>query len=419
MGTRSISAAAACLAGLGAAPAALAQVELVTPDTVHAVVDLRLSSADGEPSFLDGGFGKSRYGGDGGSDFKTRLQVAYSAIEWTPRLNWEWSAVVDAVVQPDQEQPIDLSQAYLVYKPVPRSSLRFEARAGYFYPPVSLEHDFRAWGITNTITPSAINSWIGEEVKVLGFEGTLAKTFGDQELSVTGAVFGWNDTSGTLLSFRGWALDDIQSQADSGFNLPPLPPAAQWWQGSETYPSLEIDHRPGFYGRIQWKPVQSLALHAFYYDNRGDMFTHTSEDQWAWATNFGEAGLSWDIDERTRVLAQALTGHTVAGYETPGGRFADMDFRAAYLLATRDIGKSAFTGRVDVFDTRDNSALWLGDTNEHGWAVTGAWRYPLTRILDLRLEAMRIDSNRPSRELAAEAPEQSQTVLQSSLRLSF
>ena len=420
MANRSILNITALVAGLAFAHTASAQVDLISPETIHGVLDLRLSAANGEPSFTDGGFGKARYGGDGGSDLKTRLQLANATLEWTPRLNWAWSAVVDAIAQPPgQEHAIDFDQAYILFKPVPRSTTRFEARIGYFYPPVSLENDFRGWGVTNTITPSAIDTWIGEEVKVVGVEGSVSRTFGEQEVSATVGVFGYDDTSGTLLSFRGWALHDIQGQANGSFDLPPLSPFFARVQDSETYTTLEIDHQPGVYGRIEWRPMPSLALHAFYYDNRGDKIGVTPDLQWAWATRFGEAGLSWDLDDRTRILAQGLTGRTIMGYQTPGGRFVDMDFRAAYLLATRTVGKSALTGRFDIFDTHDNSALFLGDTNEHGWAVTGAWRYPLTRLLDIRLEALHVDSTRPARVIAGEAPDQSQTVLQSSLRLSF
>ena len=84
----------------------------------------------------------------------------------------------------------------------------------------SLEHDRRVWGLTDTITPSAINSWIGEEVKVVGAEGTITHDFDGGRLAATGGVFGYDDTSGTLLSFRGWALHDrlqrSRHQPDAG-----------------------------------------------------------------------------------------------------------------------------------------------------------------------------------------------------------
>jgi hypothetical protein len=222
-----------------------------------------------------------------------------------------------------------------------------------------------------------------------------------------------------LLAFRGWALHDVQAQANGSFDLPPLSPFFSRVQSGESYSALDIDNRAGLYARLDWKPAPNLALNGFYYDNRGNMIGVTPDRQWAWATRFWEVGARWDIDDRTAILAQALTGRTVMGFQTPVGRFVDMDFRSAYLLGTRLVDKSAFTLRVDVFDTTDLSGLSLGDTNEQGWSATAGWRYPLNKFVDLRLEALHIDSTRPGRVLYAEAPHQVQTMLQSSLRLGF
>lgn len=413
----SIRCAIALQLALAWAGAADAQVDLLSPDTIHGVVDVGAAAANGEPSFTADGFGKSRFGGDGAVTASGGVENA--TLEWVPRFGWDLHAVVDLIYQPGQEHPIDIDQAYLVYKPVPTSATRFQVRAGYFYPPVSLENDFRAWGVTNTITPSAIDSWIGEEVKVAGVEVTVSHDFGDQRVGLTAGVFTLDDTAGALLAYRGWALDDTQSQANGSFDLPPLSPFLSKVQLDESYSALDIDNRAGVYGRLDWKPIDGLALNGFYYNNRGDMTGETSNMQWAWATSFWEAGGRWEADDRTTVMSQALTGHTVTGYQTSAGRFVDMDFRSAYLLGTRLVGKSAFTARVDVFDTTDLSGLSLGNTNERGWATTAAWRYPLNKFVDLRLEALRIDSDRPGRLLAGEDSYQAQTVLQSRLRLTF
>jgi len=198
---------AAMFAAAPASPCTARVVDLFAPATIHGVVDLRAGAADGETSFTLAEFGKARFGGDGGPGLRGNVEVANATLEWTPRFSWDLSAVVDAVVQPGQELPIDIGQAYLLYKPVPTSSTRFQVRAGLFYPPVSLENDSRAWGVTDTITPSAINSWIGEEVKVVGVEGKVSHDFGDQAISATAGVFSFDDTAGTLLAFRGWAMD--------------------------------------------------------------------------------------------------------------------------------------------------------------------------------------------------------------------
>jgi hypothetical protein len=409
-----IGLALACAGG-----AARAQADLISPETVHGLIDLRLAAADGEPSFTRGGYGKSRYGGAPNGDWRVHPEVAEAALEWRPRLNWEWSAVVDLTAQPKQEHPVDIAQAYVVFKPVPRSSTRFSAKAGLFYPPISLEHDAPVWGVTDTITPSAINSWVGEEVKVLGLEVAAEHDFGDQQHEVAGSVFGYDDTAGTLLTYRGWALHDLKSTAMGDFPLPPLSPFARSVQWPQTYSSVEVDHRVGWYARAEWRPSGDVTLDALHYDNRGDRTSVTRQVQWAWATQFTNLGLTWRARPGTRVLAQALAGRTSDGFQTGDGLFADIAFRSAYALISQDLGKGTLTGRGDVFQVVDHSLVAVDNNDEHGWALTGAWRYPVSRHADLRLEALHVWSHRPSRATAALPATQAQTVLQSSLRLSF
>jgi hypothetical protein len=391
---------------------------LLSPEAFHAVADLRLVGADGEPSFTRGGFGKARYGGDG-SGYASRADLAEASVEWRPRLGWDWSAVVDAGYQSAGEHRIGLIQAYVVYKPVPRSATSVSARIGYFYPQISLEHDAPIWGVTDTITPSALDSWVGEEVKVLGAEATVSGAVNGGRVSVTGALFGYDDTSGTLLTYRGWALDDLKPTFGGAFALPPLSHFAGRLQPPETYTTREVDHRLGGYARLEWRGDGPLDLHLFHYDNRGDRLGVDSERQWAWETVFTEAGAELRLDDRTRLLAQAMTGRTRYGFETRHGLVADVGFHAAYLRLSRDFGMSTLTGRIHVFSVSDHSLKIIDNNDEHGWALTGAWRRPLGDHADLRIEALHVWSDRPSRALAGLAPEQSQTVLQSSLRFTY
>jgi hypothetical protein len=399
------------------ATAAAAQVDFSPADTLHGVVDLRAAASDGEPSFTTFGFGKYRYGGGDGGDFDPKVQLALAAIEWTPRFSWDWSAVVDAGHQPGQENWFDLYQAYLVFKPVPRSATRFRARIGYFYPPVSLENDARVWGVTDTITPSAINSWIGEEVKVAGAEATVSQDFGDQQLSATGALFGVDDTAGALLAYRGWSLDDLKSQPFGDMNLPPLSAAIAAYQQRQTYSNREIDDRIGYYAMVEWRTPWPLTLQAFHYDNEGDGVSETIDQQWAWATHFTDVGAIAQIGDHTRLLAQGLEGGTRIG--TSAAPLVDVDFKSAYVLVSHDFGRDTLSARVDAFETVDEAPQSPAPLGERGWAVTADWRRPLTRRLDLRVEVSHVASNRPSRIVGGEDPFQAQTQVQSSLRLTF
>lgn len=403
----------ASLALLLGASEARAQSDLLSAQTLHGLLDLRVATADGEASWLDGGFGKTTVSGG-----ETKARVAEAALEWKPRISFSLSGVVTAEYQPGVRPKLDWGEAYLKYQAPPNPIGRVNLRAGVFYPPVSMEHEGVAWTTPNMLSASAINTWIGEEVKVGGLEGAFTRSLGAHEVVATAAVFGWNDTSGTLLTFRGWSLGGLKTGARGEFELPPLSPYMEERQADDTYPTWELDHRAGYYGRLEWRPPAPVSFNALYYDNAGDRVA-VKDLQWAWETRFLNLGARWDVDERTRVLAQAMNGETLMGYRTPAGLWVDMGYRAAYVLGERDLGLDALSGRLDWFETNDRTLQDVDDNNETGWAVTGAWRHRLAPHADLLFEAMHVSSKRPARVLAGEGAKQSQTVLQSALRLSF
>ena len=88
---------------------------------------------------------------------------------------------------------------------------------------------------------------------MVGLEGTRDATrSAGGRLSATLGLFGFNDTAGTLLAFRGWALHDQKTGAFSREALPPLGPDMAGAQPPWTTPTLEVDHRIGFYGRLAY-----------------------------------------------------------------------------------------------------------------------------------------------------------------------
>jgi len=400
---------------LGLAHPAQAQEAIFGRDTVHGLVELGWAAADGEQSFVDGGFGKTAFSGARAGGWKGEAQLSQAVVEWRPRFSFALGAVVSGQWQADVSPRLDLDEAYLQFKAPPAAEGRFSARAGIFYPPVSLEHGGIGWTTTDLLSASALNSWIGEEVKVGGIEASYARRLGEHTLTATAAAFGWNDTAGTLLSFRGWALDGLRAGPRTDFQLPPLSPFIGLRQADETYPMWEIDRRAGYYGRLEWRPPAPLALSAFYYDNRGDR-TSVRELQWAWETRFANLGLAWDPDERTHIKAQAMGGETWMGYARPK-IWADVRFRAAYLLAARDVGEDVASARLDWFDARSHNAM--DDDDETGWAATAGWRHRLGAHADLLAELQHVASTRPARVLAGESSKQDQNVIHTALRLHF
>ena len=419
MARRRFTAAGALAAGLllFSANASLAQESLFGRDTLHGMVEIRAGAADGEQSWTKGGFGKTALSGSGDGGWNGTAGVSQAVVEWRPRFSFAASAVISGQWQADVGPKFDFDEAYLKLKAPPGANDRLSARVGLFYPPVSLEHSGIGWTTTDLLSASALNSWIGEEVKVGGAEVSWRRRFGDHELTATAAVFGWNDTSGTLLSFRGWTLDDVRTGARTEFPLPPLSPFIARRQDDETYPNWEIDQRPGYYLRLEWRPPAPVALHVFHYDNRGNR-TGERDLQWAWETRFTELGMTWAAGPSTTIRAQALSGRTWMGYAYPQ-TWVDMSFRAAYLMAIHDIGDGAVSARVDAFGATDHGDRSRDDNTESGWAATVGWRRRLTDWADLLVEAQHLESDRPARRLAGEGPEQVQNLLQSAVRLHF
>lgn len=413
------SLAALWLLSLAAWPAeARAQSDLVGLEAFDANLDLRASVVGGETGWLDGGFGKLRYGGDAG-DTQARARIAAADVAWKPQLGFNFSGLVSLSWQPDlPENELGLSEAFVKFRSDPAAT-RFSARAGVFWPPISQEHSGSNWRVTDSITPSAANSWVGEEVKVLGLEAGVETSVGDHEMSLTGAVFKHDDMAGTLLTYRGWALHDVRATTDAYLPLPPLSAFAAPYQNEETSPFWEVDNRVGFYARADWTPPLPVTFNAFYFDNRGDRVSGRAF-QTSWRTRFWNVGAMATLGERTVAKGQVLWGNTLVGPDTPYGIPADVDFATAYLLIVREFGPGKFSVRGDWFRTNDNSFVADDNSNEDGWAAMLAYKAPLKDYADLVVEVLHVSSDRPGRALyGGTAAEQGQTIVQSSLRFSL
>jgi hypothetical protein len=419
-GPRRVAAAfvAAVMALAWSAPAFADPPHLEMPANLGAVIDFRVVLTDGERSFTDGGFGKSRFGG---GDADVHAVPAAAELVWHGPVAWNVAGTVAVAWQDGQDQPVDLVQAFATWRPVPRGATRFTLRAGLYWPEISLEHHGAAWQVSDMITPSAINSWVGEEVKVVGLEGNASRPLAGGRISATLGLFGFNDTAGTLLAFRGWALHDRQAGAFSRQPLPPLGPDIAGAQPEWTTPAVEVDHRIGFYGRLEYRMIAPVTLSAFYYDNRSDPTAVTDHLQWGWRTRFLNLGVRVDLGAHTRLLAQAMTGTTRMGQDEDeeDEHWVETRFRAFYLRLTHEIGPVALSGRLDLFDTRQRGEYVHSDDDEQGWSLTGAADWHVTDQAQFILEWLHVDSDRLARQRLGTPARQDQDVVQASLRLSL
>lgn len=408
----------ACVALAALWPAAAhAQSDIFEAEAFDVRIDLRASAVGGEKSWIDKGFGKLREGGDQGGT-EPRLRLASIDLAWKPQFTFGLSGLVSVTHQDGQSNDIDLNEAYLKWRSGPGET-RFSGRIGLMWPPVSQEHSGSSWTVEDTITPSAANSWIAEEVQVLALEASLEQKLGEHEVKLTAAAFRHNDMSGTLLTYRGWALHDLRTTPHSHMQLPPLAPSAAPFQDTITNPFWELDGQTGYYARVDWTPPLPMTLNIFRYDNMGDRLS-SRDMQTSWRTRFWNVGAIASLGEGFEAKAQAMWGNTLVGPDTPYGIPADVDFATAYLMFSHEIGEGKLSLRGDWFETTDNSFVETNNNNEDGWAATAAYRRPLAEHVEGAVELLHIESERPGRALYGTwAPEQSQTMLQFSLRLTL
>jgi hypothetical protein len=407
------------LAALWAAPAnAETGAHLFSTDAFELSGDLRLVAVDGEKSWVDGGFGKLRSGSDG--DFRVQPQLGNVSLVWKPQFSWSLGAIVVGSLQGGQRTQVGLSQAYLMFRPMRSSRIAVSARAGLMWPPVSLEHDGADWHVKDSITPSAINSWIGEEVRPVAVEATVSASLGQHKLRATAALMAANDTSGTLLTFRGWALHDQTTLAFNRQPLPPLDAEIAFYQAPFTHPLLDVGpgfaHRPGYYAKLVWQPPIPVRIELFRYDNRANPEDFDANLEWGWHTRFNHVGVVADLGSAAELKAQAIEGRTEMGFPDESRRWADNRFRSAFVLLTRPFGSIGVTARLDAFDTRNRGSDVGDEYNDTGWAAMLAAKRDLIHFTGL-IELLHVSSRRDNRADVGLAPRQRQNQLQADVRM--
>jgi len=362
------------------APACAADWELA--------LDLRAVSSDGRESFLDNGQGKLRFDEDHQGIQLGRLRAA-----WNQPLGEVFSAHVEASTWDDDDKnPIDLTEAYLEYRPYPRGGLRTRVRLGAFYPPMSLESRALGWETPYTITPSAISSWIGEEIRTIGLEGQIdwlgTRLGHDFDLQLTAAVFGWNDPAGTMLGAHGFAFHDRQTTLFGRVGAPqPDPEFAK----KELF--HEIDGRPGYYVGAQVRYLDRAVLNVLHYDNRADPTAEAPEIRdLAWLTKFDAVALRIETGGGWTILLQGLDGTTVID----PGFWLEWKFDSQSALLARRMGAHMLTVRYDEFNVlfRDDP-LESGSEDGNAWAL--AYSYDSGEHWRFALEWLRVDSDVPAR----------------------
>jgi hypothetical protein len=252
-------------------------------------------------------------------------------------------------------------------------------RLGAFFPQVSLENRATGWESPYTITPSAISTWIAEEIRTIGLEGQINWLGTDTghafELQFTGAAFAWNDPAGAQIAAHGFAFHDRQTTLFGRIGEPVASTAAR------KEPFHEIDGRAGFYAGAQVRYLENVVFNVFQYDNQADPTAFAPSLQaFAWDTRFDAAALILVTDNGWSALAQGLSGDTSIA---PRGLRRTWEFDSYSALLAKTLGPHLFATRYDHIEVELELAAAAGNESGHAWALSYSlergenWRFTL------------------------------------------
>lgn len=387
----------------------------LSPVDAQGFVELRGVAVDSSlSSFVHGGLGLLPFDDEheGVQSGRFVLDVRSPLSE---TLRAQFSAL--ATAGDDDQNPIDVTEAFIEWRPYPQSHWRWRAKLGAFYPPISLENRGVGWQSLYSLSPSAINTWVGEEVRSVGAElsaTSVGATLG-RNIDIGGVVgvYGWNDPIGVLIFERGWSLHDRTTPLFGGVRRPfRLSDHDRYIE-----PSHEIDDRPGYYGGVEAKWQGRHQLRLLHYDNRGDPAQHGYADD-AWRTRFDAIGASVSLAGLT-LLAQAMQGDTAVGPSADGRGMLIADYRAWFLLGSYSLAKHRMTIRHDRMHIESTRGAEMFDSDQRAQAWTAAYLYEHDSHWLAAAEWLRISGSLRQREILGLPAAATEQQLQIVLRYSF
>jgi len=370
-------------------------------------LDLRLVATDGRTSFLHGGLGKLRF-----DDDHDGLQIGRLRAAWDQPLGESVGLHLDASLwNLDDNNALDLTEAYLAVHPYPRNGWQSRIKVGAFYAPLSLEHRAAGWTNPYLQSSSAINTWVGEELRTIGaeydFEWLGTRMGHDLDAGMVAGVYGYNDPAGVLIASHGWAAHDRQTMLFSRVGQAGAGPVP----GHVLF--AEIDDRIGYYVGGHVRYLDRAEFRVLHYDNRADPAVfEPSINEYAWLTRFGSVGLRIENAQDWTFIAQWLGGETYVGED----RY-EWAFESEFLLISKAFGQHRLSARADWFEVDRAPTPWSpAGGGETGDVWTFGYSFERDDQWTFALEALQIASNVSDRAFIGEPTRATESQLQLSVR---
>ncbi len=342
----------------------------------YGFLTLREIYVKAQPSWSTGGFGRFDVGARNADAHKTvNVDVLQLGIDWTPT---SWLLLhTDGLARREQSGTVGRRAGLLqAYGELHTEKLRF--RGGLFWLPTSLENVDPLWNSRYTISNSALNSWIGQEVRPISVDLQFAPNF---YFSLGATAFRGNDTMGSALASRGWTIGNRLSVYDEVIASVP----------DTTRPiGPDTDHRIGDSGRIRFQIPERALLQLTHIDNRARLLVKAAPET-PWRTKFDVVGAQLGTTGPTTVVAEWASGSTELGF--PRGSFT-MDFDTVYLLLSQKRGPSRWSARIERFTTNNHRRPANDVNRERGSALTLSYLRDSSNSLRTGIEYVRAKGDR-------------------------
>jgi hypothetical protein len=321
-----------------------------------------------------------RYGGsatESGFERATRVVLAQAALQLGASLPWGVRARAQVNIEPKIAANYEpwLIEAIL-RKEWGGADRGWGIQSGVMNVPFSLENTGPAWSPEFTISASALNSWLWEDINLAGAEGEgwYVSRSGVRLGALVGAGYG-GDQIGRILALRGWVVGDTLGGINGNLALP----------GGDQRTDVfnERDHRPALYSWVSLGDKDEIAsVKLGVIDNRGD-----ESKPGVWHTHFTTVGLVLHPYPRVDLLAQYLDG--AARVRSPAN---DSAMSAFYLMLSYHYRQQRLSLRYDDFRVHDLDGG--PSTSEHGHAVTVSYLIQIGLRNRIAFEYIRMNSHR-------------------------
>lgn len=365
-------------------------------------------NASGPPSWLEGGFGRLEAGGDRNVFFAD----AHIGADWNPT---QWLTVHASGIARHEPSRYGGKRAGLVDGYVELHSDQWQLRAGQFFLGTSRENTGPLWSSPYTLSFSALNTWIGEEVRPVGIDLQWKPNF---YVSAAATAFRNNDTAGALLAWRGWTVGSRLTTYNEVLPLPPLFSLRTGFDDQRSDGTVpfekDLDGHTGYAGRVRLQLPERAMIQVAHVDNRGDREEYRGE--YAWATKFDVASAQVGLTSPTTVLAEYTRGKTGMGAPPI---FVDADFWAWYVMVSHKMGRERFSARYDGFGTSDRDHAPVETNTEHGKSWCLAWLHDVSDKVRLGAEFVQVTGDRPAAAESGFSPNTDGHTVTLELRYSF